>query len=264
MKYDIATDARPQVKALLIATILSIALWFIPYTGILIYPFKLFVTFIHEGSHVLASIITMSGVKSLGIHFDTSGVVMSAPDSNVAGMIISSAGYIGAAAYGALLLVLIRRAVAVRAVLIASAVFVLVMALFFGLALPVLNATSPNVNLSDIPFTVISGLIIAAGLVAIAKFASQWFANFFLSFLAVQCLLNAFSDLKTVFFLSSPLAGPNIQTDAVNMANVTGVPAIFWTLIWIGVSFALLTFALRIYAVNKHRKPAQQDLPFED
>lgn len=264
MEYTVATDARPQVRALIIATVLSIALWFIPFAEFLMYPFKLFVTFIHEGSHVIASIITMSGVQSLAVHPDTSGVVMSAPDSKLAALIISSAGYLGATAYGALLLVLIRRAVAARVVLIASAVFVLVMALFFGMALPFLNATSPNVSLISIPFTVISGVVIAAGLFAVAKFASQRVATFFLSFLAVQCVLNALSDLKTVTYLSSPLTNGVVHTDAVNMAAVTGVPGIFWTLIWIGVSFVLLTLAIRLYAVNKYSKPSQPDLPFEE
>jgi hypothetical protein len=264
MDIKIAADARPQVRTLLIATLLSIVLWFIPFAEFLMYPFQLFVTFIHEGSHVLAAIITTSSVVSLKIAPDTSGMVLAAADSKVASLIISSAGYVGAAAYGALLLVLIRRAVAARAVLIGSAVFVLVMALFFGFALPLMNSTTPEVSFVAIPFTVISGLVIAGGLIGIAKFASEWFINFFLSFLAVQCVLNALTDLKDVALLSTPLTAGTVQTDAMNMANATGVPAIFWTLFWIGISFALLTFALRIYAVNKHRKPAQQDLPFED
>lgn len=264
MKYNVATDARPQVRALIIATVLSIALWFIPYAEVLMYPFKLFVTFIHEGSHVLASIITMSGVKSLSVYPDTSGVVFSSPDSSLAALLISSAGYLGATAYGALLLVMIRRAVAARVVLIASAGFVLVMALFFGLALPLMNFSSEVVSLSAIPFTVISGVVIAGALFAVAKFANEKVATFFLSFLAVQCILNALSDLKTVAFLSTPLTGGHIHTDAVNMATVTGIPSFIWTLVWIGISFALLTFAIRLYAVRKYSKPTQPDLPFEE
>ncbi len=265
MEFKVADDVRPQVRTLLIATVLSIAFWFIPFAEFLMYPFKLFVTFIHEGSHVLASIVTTSGVASLRVSPDTSGVVLASPHSSIASLIISSAGYLGAAAYGALLLVLIRRAVAARAVLVGSAVFVLVMALFFGFVLPLMNALTPDVSWAGIPFTVISGVIIAGGLIAIAKYASQWFVNFFLSFLAVQCILNALSDLKTVAYLSSPFTSGQVHTDAANMYVVTGVPPFVWTLIWIGVSFVLLTFALRIYAVKKYSNSTkQQDLPFED
>ena len=55
MKYSLAADARPQLKLLLIATVITIALWFLPYIGVVTYPIRLFVTFIHEGSHVLAA-----------------------------------------------------------------------------------------------------------------------------------------------------------------------------------------------------------------
>jgi hypothetical protein len=55
MKVKIAPDARPQVRTLLIATLITLALWFIPFASVLTYPFRLFVTFIHEGGHALAA-----------------------------------------------------------------------------------------------------------------------------------------------------------------------------------------------------------------
>ena len=67
----------------------------------------------------------------------------------------------------------------------------------------------------------LAGTLLTVGLVAVAKYASARVATFFVSFLAVQCVLNALLDLKTVFFLSSPFA-PSVPTDAVNMANATG------------------------------------------
>ena len=74
MKYQIARDARPQVTALLFATALSLALWYVPYAWILSYPFQLFVTFIHEGGHALAAVLTGNSVRSLSVAIDTSGL----------------------------------------------------------------------------------------------------------------------------------------------------------------------------------------------
>jgi hypothetical protein len=54
MPIKIANDARPQVRTLLVAVALSVLLWFIPFAEVLTYPFRLFVTFIHEGGHALA------------------------------------------------------------------------------------------------------------------------------------------------------------------------------------------------------------------
>ena len=50
MKYRLATGARPQAKTLLFAAAISVAVWFIPFAEILAYPFRIFVTFIHEGA----------------------------------------------------------------------------------------------------------------------------------------------------------------------------------------------------------------------
>jgi len=96
----------------------------------------------------------------------------------------------------------------------------------------------------------------------IARFASAKVATFFVSFLAVQCVLNALYDLKTVFFLSSPF-GPTVPTDAVNMSYATGVPAIFWTVIWIAMALGILWFAMRLYVAGRD-KSYQPDLPFEE
>jgi hypothetical protein len=85
---------------------------------------------------------------------------------------------------------------------------------------------------------------------------------FLVSFMAVQCILNALLDLKTVFFLSSPFA-PSIPTDAVNMANATGVPALIWAVIWIGLALGILWLAMRVYVVSRDKR-FQPDLPFED
>jgi hypothetical protein len=63
-------------------------------------------------------------------------------------------------------------------------------------------------------------------------------------------VLNALLDLKTVFFLSSPFA-PGAPTDAVNMANATGIPALFWATLWIVISLGILALAMRIYVVTR-------------
>lgn len=261
MRYQIAEDARPQIKLLLIATAITIALWFIPYADYLVYPIRLFVTFVHEGSHVLAALLTGGSVESLSVASNGSGEVYSVPSGFFGAILTSSAGYLGSTAFGVLLLVMIRRAVSARIVLASSAIFVGLMTVVFGLLAPFWNLLPANTTLGGIAFTVLSGAVLTAGLLAIAKFAKPKWAQFAVSFLAVQCILNALSDLKTVFFLSSPFANP-MQTDAANMANATGIPAIGWVVIWIFVSIIMISVGLRLYAVSK--RTGNHDLPFED
>src|SRR5436305_7765037 len=119
MNIQIAHDARPQVKALLAAAALSILLWYVPFAWVLSYPFKLFVTFIHEGGHALAAVLTGNSVRSLSVNIDTSGLTetMVAPGGFFSQLFISSAGYLSAIGFGALLLWLVRHRVKARAVL---------------------------------------------------------------------------------------------------------------------------------------------------
>src|SRR6185436_2138879 len=261
MKYKLANDARPQAMTLLLAAVISIALWFIPYAEILSYPFRIFVTFIHEGGHAIAALLTGNSVQSLSVAMNGSGETYTTQGGWFSQMFVSSAGYIGAMTFGALLLVLIRRAVAARLVLLGSAGIVLALTVIFGVVKPLFAGAW--LSLSGLPFTLFAGVLLSVGLFAVARFASARVATFVVSLLAVQCVLNVLLDLKTVFFLSSPFAA-TVPTDAVNMYNATGVPAIFWAVLWIALAFGILILALRLYVSVRDRTfDAQKDLPFE-
>jgi hypothetical protein len=262
MRYKLAEDAKPQLKLLLLATVITIALYFIPYLGIVTYPIRLFVTFIHEGSHVLAALLTGGSVQSLTISSDGSGVVYSVPGNIFGALLTSSAGYLGTMFFGVLLLFLIRKTASAKKVLFGSAAFIAVMTLFFSVLAPILNIFSLQVGFLNIAFTIGAGAVLTAGLFALGKYASERTANFAVAFLAIQCLLNAVSDLATLFWINAPFSGMDIHTDAANMYNATGIPSIVWVLIWIGISILMISVGLRLYAVSQ--KANQHDLPFED
>jgi hypothetical protein len=255
MRYRLSHDARPQALTLLIAATLSVLLWFIPYAEFLSYPFRIFVTFIHEGGHAIAALLTGNSVASMAIAPNASGETYTTQGGLISQFLISSAGYLGAMAFGALLLLLIRKAIAARIVLLSCGILIFALTMIFGLIKPIFSMSA----WSGIPFTLLAGTAISVGLVLIAKYASLRVATFFVSFLAVQCVLNALFDLKTVFFLS----GSAVPTDAANMATATGIPAIFWTVIWIAFALGILWFAMRLYVAGRD-KGYQPDLPFEE
>jgi hypothetical protein len=257
MKLGISHDARPQASLLLVAAAISIVLWFIPFAELLTYPFRIFVTFIHEGGHAIAALLTGNSVESLSIATNASGETYTTQGGTISQMFIASAGYLSSMAFGALLLVLIRKAIAARVVLIGSAALVFALTLIYGLIKPAVS----GVVSSALPFTILAGTLLSVGLVLVARYAGARVATFFVSLLAVQCVLNALLDLKTVFFLSSPFA-PSVPTDAVNMANATGIPPLVWAVIWIGIAVGILAMAMRLYVVGR-KKQFQLDQPFE-
>lgn len=258
MRLRLTQDARPQAMTLLIAATISVLLWFIPFAEFLTYPFRIFVTFIHEGGHAIAALLTGNTVASLSVATNASGETYTTQGGLISQIFISSAGYIGSMAFGALLLILIRKAIAARLVLLGCGILVFTLTMIYGLIKPLFSMNA----WAGIPFTLVAGAVISVGLVLIARFANARVATFFTSFLAVQCVLNALFDLKTVFFLSSPFA-PTVPTDALNMAQATGIPALFWTVIWIALALGILWFAMRLYVAGRD-KGYQPDLPFEE
>jgi hypothetical protein len=261
MRHRIADDAKPQLMLLLLASALTLVLWwFIPFGETILSPVRLFVTFIHESSHALIGVLTGGSVQSLTISMDGSGEVYSAPSGLIGGLLTSSAGYVGATAFGVLLLFLIRRSFSPNKILTALGIFVAAMTLIFTIISPVFNFLSLQTSFSSLAFTTVAGGLLAAALVALGIYGSLRVANFAVAFLAVQCLLNALLDLKNVFFMSAPVVGSSIQTDAANMAVATGIPGIFWVVIWIGLSLLMISLGLRLYAVNKTKASASESV----
>lgn len=262
MRYTIAEDARPQVKLLLAATIVSLGLWvislFVPLTSYIVYPLQLFATFVHEGSHALVTLLTGNSVQSLTVSPDGSGVVWSRSTGWFSQLFISSAGYLGTTAFGVGLLAWMRYGRSSRLGLFLCAGLVGVMTIMFGFLAPIWNLLE-NVSVGSMLFTIFSGTLLTAALAAVAYFASLKWVNFALAFLAVQSLLNAIFSLRDLFIVSTFTSG---HSDAANMAAATGIPSTIWVFVWIGLSIVFISVGMRVYAVT--RKTNVDDSIFVD
>jgi hypothetical protein len=196
---------------------------FVPFASIVTYPCNLFVTLVHESSHALAAIATGGSVESITIRPDTSGLTLTRGGSR---FITLCAGYTGATLFGAVLLVLLRKNW-IRGAAAFGAIFLLVTALRFGGNL----------------LTYATG--VAAGAVFVCFFA--WNrgrgAYYGMSFLAVQCMLNAFYDLRTLVVVSA--RDTRITSDASMLSRETFglIPPLGWAIGLSGLSL-LLTYAL--------------------
>ena len=255
INYKLAEDAKPQITLLFTATAISVGLWivgwYLPIVCYVVYPIQLFATFVHESSHALAALITGNSVMSLTVSPDTSGMVWS-QSSGFSSLFISSAGYVGTTLFGTLLLVWMRFGLKSRLALYLCSGLIAVMTVVFGFIAPFWNFLA-NVTFGSVVFTVFSGAVLTAGLFAIAKFATDKWVNFSLAFLAVQCLLNAFFSLKTLFVIS---ATSDASSDAANMAAATGVPALAWVILWIAISLVMMAVGVRLYASRGAAKSA--------
>ena len=222
--------SRSALGSLLLACALTVALWFVPVASLAVYPLRLFVTFIHEGSHALAAVLTGGVVTQIVVQPDASGYTLTQGGWQI---LIVMAGYLGATAYGGLMLTLARRPGAARMILGVSGVLVALLDLLlvrngFGLGW---------------------GIAIAAGLLLAARRLPARAAELIAMFLGVQCVVNALYDLKTLVGLSvygGPVYG-GPESDAVLMSRIIPLPPAVWAVFWCGLALAILGAALRPY-----------------
>src|SRR5579871_894322 len=112
----------------LIAFVIVIVLWNVPALGFILYPIRLFVTFVHESGHGLAAIISGGRFVNLTVFSDGSGFALTAGGSP---FLILPAGYLGAAFFGALLFYLVNTVPFPRTISLVLAVLVLIITLAF-------------------------------------------------------------------------------------------------------------------------------------
>lgn len=222
------SEIRNSFKLLVFASLLTLVLWFIPFAGIVTTPIRLFVTFIHETGHAVAALATFGGVNRVALDWSGSGVTFT---QGGWGFVISSAGYLATTIYGAGLLLMLRRERNARKMAIGTGVLLLLITALFG----------GNV------LAWLVGLVFGAGCLFLGLKAKPRLIHFCMSFLAVQCLLNAFYDLRALLYLSA--FDPAFPTDARNMSQATGgfLPPVFWATGWVLLSTAVVVATLAVY-----------------
>ena len=243
---------RHELSTLAIALLASLLLWNLPFGGVLLYPFKLLATWLHELSHGLAMILTGAGFDHVIIYRDTSGLAYAYTTVGSFGTaIIAAAGYMGTPLWGAALLVVTPDAKSARRALIVLAV------LLVGTTILVV-APSPKGD----RFGQWATPAIGVGVAACALFLPARIRVFGAHFIAAQACVNALLDIRVLLrplqVIDGKLAG---ISDAGNMAlNTFGTTerwAVWtWAVIWLAWSLAVLYVALRVSGSRAARNAA--------
>jgi len=226
-------QSRPQLLILLLLSALILGLWQVPWLGWLVFPFRLFGTFVHELSHGLAAVLTGGDFVRFTVHPDLSGRAWSTGGVRI---IVASAGYVGSVLFGAgLLLGHLRRWSAPRLLLV------------LGLALGALCLLFVRNG-----FGILAGLLLASALILAAAKWSVPAQDWLLRVLALQLLLDGYNSLFTVLL---PTTGTIAHTDADTLAEITHLPAFFWVALWLAFSTILAWRLLRLAWINPSAPP---------
>ena len=232
-----ANQSQGQAARILLAMCaLSIGLYFVPWAGYVTYPLRIMVTFIHEGSHALMTLLTGGMVQSISVEPDGSGLTKSLAAPGIPQMLIACAGYLGATFYGASVIGLLRRGVPGRALLTTTGVLVGVVTI--GVIAGVVNPFAHTGNV----FGLMWGFLLTPALLLAGWKLTPQIAAWVAAFVGIQCVANAFYDLNTLFTLSVSSA---TATDAMNMQHLTLIPAAFWAGLWLLTAVGMLFIVLR-------------------
>lgn len=226
------TDWRFQV--LMVLLIISVLGWHAPYISTILYPFKLFTTIIHEACHALAARFTGGNVAIIQINPDEAGVT-----STIGGYepFVTSAGYLGASMFGALLIWLGRTPETAKTVLQSIGIVILSLTIFYG---------------GGSIFSFLTMLAIGAVLLLVSQKCSTRVCHGLLLMLAVQTTLQASFQIQYLLYQSANSMG--VMSDALHMEKLTGVPSLVWTISWAIISVVLFVYAFWI-SYRPSKKP---------
>ena len=194
------------------------ALWETPA----VYPLKIFVVLLHELSHAITVWVTGGSVERIALDPRQGGVTFARGGS---GFLALSAGYLGSLLWGAGLVV-VAHLKRVHAAWVNAGVGALV------LELTVLYLRNP--------FAVVFGMLFGAALLATAWRIPELWNRRLVLVLGLTSCLYAVLDIK-----SYVLDRPGLPSDAAMLAELTGLPTLFWGVLWITLALAACDLLFR-------------------
>ena len=218
------TLRRTADNWLWIAAALSLGISLTRWGTLVLYPFRLFTTWVHECGHAIMTLIVGGRVNSIVIERNAAGVTSSLiPEGRVTQGLVASAGYLGASVVGCALLVAARRKQDAHGILWTIGAFMLV-----TLVIWIRN-----------PFGFAVVLVWSVALIALSRQGSGPVSSFVLSLLAVQVALDSVYDIRVLFLVHGG------HSDADTMAKLFVLPSWAWASLWMLMSIGLLTWTFR-------------------
>ena len=214
-----------------------VLLWALWDTAI-IYPVKVFVVLLHEVSHALAAIATGGSVERIVLNANQGGAAYTLGGSP---FFTLSAGYLGSLLWG-VLFVMLGFSKRLRPRWIIN-----------GLGIAVLLVTVLVVRST---FGLLFGVAFGGALLASAKYLSHRVNRILLLGLGLTSALYAILDIK-----SDILARPELRSDAAMLAEMTGIPTLFWGFLWIAMALLVSAWLLRWVALRLDQFELNPDPP---
>ncbi len=238
-------DDRPTSRgALLLALAASIVVGvFIPFGGLLLYPFTLMATWVHEMGHGLAALAVGGGFDRLEIFANASGLAHTLSWSASQRGLVAVSGLLAPPLVGAAIFALARGPRRARVVLAALAV-----AMVVSLAVWVRSVA----GWVALP-------LVAAVVSAFAVWASPRERMFLAQFIGLRLAADTLSRIDYVFRDRVTIDGVPLPSDIATVASSFGGPRLLWSAAVAGTSLSLVAVGLLAAWWTRSPSPALPD-----
>jgi hypothetical protein len=234
---------RRALALAMIGMVIVFFLWNIPQLDFILYPFRLFVTFVHEAGHGLAALITGGRFHGFEVYSNGAGQAITSGGSRA---LILPAGYLGAALFGAVLFYLVNTLPYPRTISRILGVALVGFSLLFS------RLISAQFVISIAPFV---GLFSGIALFLLGARANRDVNILVLNILAMLTALNAVMDLVQLVQYSGISLGQLRNDAAAFSAEITpGIPPAIWALLWALAAVLMLGISVWYSVIHPLRR----------
>jgi len=230
VKNNVKVPFKSSRAALITAAVVTLVLeHFIPFGGLIVYPFTLLTTWVHETGHGLAALIVGGHFQRLEIFWDASGVAHTVENPGWPVAVVCLGGLLAPPLVGMIILILARGPRRALGILIALAA-----ALLVSLALWVRS-----------PAGYFAVPLVAALLGAVVLRGSENRRLVAAHFIAVQLALDTLGRMLHYVFVPTAMSGGHeSRSDIALIADNLGGHYMLWGLLVAAIALGLLAVGL--------------------
>lgn len=199
-------------------------------------PLKIFTVFLHELGHALMAFVFGYGIESFKVNINESGYILAQSKGWFSSFMIANGGYLGSVLF-AILILCLRQTSFKKYIMGALAI------IFLGV----------TIRFSGFSFALLYAILFAVFVIILYMVDNEKVDNWVIDIMGIASVSYAIYDtfvdtillqLNVYFKILAGWGAEQPMTDAVQLANMTGIPAIVWGLIWLAISLFAVNAAL--------------------
>ncbi|MCX8131752.1 MAG: M50 family metallopeptidase [Clostridia bacterium] len=216
----------------LLILVAVVVLW----NTVIIRPLKIFTVFLHELGHALMAVVFGHGISGFRVNLNESGYTIAQSKGWFSSFMIANGGYLGSILF-ALLIIYLSRTGFKKYILGTVAIALLAVTLRFS---------GPS-------FSLLYSVVFAVAVILLYMIQNERINEWVIDIIGISSIAYAVYDtfvdtillqINRFFHVIKGWNGSRHMTDAMQLAEMTKIPAIIWGIIWLAIAFIAINAVL--------------------